>query len=186
MKKVLTLLTACIVVVAMLVLAVVPACAQTPKQKIISAVKENIPEHYVKIDLPIVENILSQVSVSEEQATEVIKAVMACKDAFPKDEGYSVHFYETEQIVVIEEQFDIVCRILGLTYEIVPSTTPDHEGDVVYLIYNGSKLIADVDFDVRRTDKAGSDVDYALIVMAVAALAGTVGAIVCAKKVAVR
>lgn len=179
MKKVLSIISACLILVCVMVMAIAPVSAATPKEDIVAAAKDLIPAEYQAEYLPMLENVLQQVEVDAAQATAVIDNMKAAKAAVAEDKGASLSEYTTaEQAAVIAEVKD-ACTTLGLTCEITPAEDPTHEGDVDFYIYKEGEKIADLDLDVKKTN---TSVDYTMIVAAVALIVVAAGAAVCGKK----
>ena len=178
MKKVLSIVSACLILACVLV-PMFSVSAATPKEEIVAAAKELIPAKYHAEYLPILENVLQQVDVDATQAAAVIDNMEAAKAAIAEDKGGSLSEYTaTEQSAVLTEIKD-ACTTLGLTCEVTPAEHPTHEGDVDFYIYADGGKIADIDFDVKKTN---TTVDYTMIVAAVALVAIAGGALVYGKK----
>ena len=75
MKKVISLFAACLLLVGMMAVAGFSASAATPKEDIVAAVKDAMPDKYEEQYLPMLENVLNQIDVTAEQAEEVIGSV---------------------------------------------------------------------------------------------------------------
>ena len=185
MKKVLSLVSVCLVLACVMVMAVAPVSAATPKEDIIAKAKELIPAAYQAEYLPLLENTLQQVEVTAEQATAVIANMEAAKAAVKEDKGDSLSDYtQAEQAAVVAEM-KAACTALGLKCEITPAEKPVHEGDVDFYVYapTGEK-IADIDHDIKKTDSA---VDYTMIAAAAGlAIVAAVSAVYGKKLVASR
>jgi hypothetical protein len=183
MKKMMLLLTVCLLVIGMSVMAAVPASAATPKESIVAAVKENLPAKYADQYVPMVENILQQIDVTEAQAATVIDCIEACKGIITTDKGGSLSDYSSEEVSLVLDQFDIACKALNLKYEFVTSATPAHEGDIYCVIYNaaGNKL-ADIDADAVKKTNVADPVNYGYAVLAAVLVLGAVAAGIYSKK----
>ncbi len=185
MKKVMSIVSVCLVLACVMVMAIAPVSAATPKEDIIAKAKELIPAAYQAEYLPLLENTLQQVEVSAEQATAVIANMEAAKAAIKEDKGDSMSDYTAAEQKAVLAEIKAACTTLGLTCEITPAEKPTHEGDVDFYIYaaDGDK-IADIDFDVKKTDSA---VDYTMIVAAAGlAIVAAVSAVYGKKLVASR
>ncbi|MBQ7038143.1 MAG: hypothetical protein IJN61_03425 [Clostridia bacterium] len=179
MKKVLSIVSACLVLVGVVAMMVAPVSAATPKEDIIAKAKELIPAAYQAEYLPLLENVLQQVEVDSEQAAAVIKNMEAAKAAVKEDKGDSMSDYtNAEQKAVLAEVKD-ACTTLGLTCEITPAENPVHKGDVDFYVYKGEQKIADIDFDVKKTN---TSVDYTMITVAALLVVVAAGAAVYGKK----
>ncbi len=167
MKKVLSIVSACLVLVGIMAMMVAPVSAATPKEEIIAKAKELIPAAYQAEYLPMIENVLQQVEVDADQAAAVIENMETAKAAVKEDKGASLSEYtNTEQKAVITEMRD-ACDTLGLVLKVeaVPEDKATHEGDTTVVITKkeDGKVITNVDLDVKKTDSA---VDYTMIVVA--------------------
>ncbi len=182
MKKIISLAAACLLLVGMMAFAGFSASAATPKEEIVAAVKANMPDKYEAQYIPTLENVLSQIDVTAEQAEEVIGYVEAAKAAIESDKGGSLSDYSQAEIRAVLDNFDKACTALGLTYEIVDAENPAHKADVECIIYleDGTK-IGSVDGDgVKKTDVA--ETNTMLMVLFGAFVAVTAGAAVYGKK----
>ena len=179
MKKALSIISACLVLVCVMVMAIAPVSAATPKEEIMAKAKELIPAAYQAEYLPMLENVLQQIEVNADQAVAVIKNMEDAAAAVEGDKGDSGSDYTgAEQKAVFAEIKD-ACTTLGLTCEMTPAENPTHEGDVDFYIYANGEKIADIDLDVKKTNTA---VDYTLIVVAAALIVVAAGAAVYGKK----
>ena len=186
MKKFVSLLALCLLVVSMVVVAVMPASAATPKQEILDYIEENLPAEYVKSYLPMAENVLKQVTVDATQADAVIACIEECKTVITTNKGGSLDRYSREEVVFVLEQFAEACEALNLTFTYEVSQTPQHENDIVCEIYNaaGQKL-ADIDLDaVKKTNVPEAEVNYTYVVLAAVLMLGAVVAVFVGKKFA--
>ncbi|MBR5540713.1 MAG: hypothetical protein IKU56_04965 [Clostridia bacterium] len=183
MKKVLSFVSACLVLACVMVMAIAPVSAATPKEDILAKAKELVPAQYHEEYLPLLENVLQQVEVTAEQATAVIANMEAAKASVAEDKGASLSEYTSDEQAAVVAEVEAACTTLGLTCEITPAENPTHEGDMDFYVYaaNGDK-IADVDLDVKKTNTA---VDYTMIVAAAALIAVAVGSAVYGKKLSV-
>lgn len=182
MKKVISLFAACLLLVGMMAFAGFSASAATPKEDIVAAVKAAMPDKYEDQYLPMLENVLSQIDVTAEQAEKVIGYVDTVKAAIKADKGASLSEYSKEEAAVVLDNFDKACTTLGLTYEFVDAEDPDHEGDVDCIIYleEGTK-IGSVDGDgVKKT--GAPETNTALMVVFGAFVVVAAGAAVYGKK----
>ena len=179
MKKVLSIISACLILVGIMAMAIAPVSAATPKEDIIAAAKEQIPAKYHEEYLPMLENVLQQVEVNAEQAAAVIENMKAAKAAIPEDKGASLSEYTAEQQKIVVAEVKDACTTLGLTCEVTPAENPTHEGDVDFYIYKDAQKIADIDLDVKKTN---TSVDYTMIVVASLLVVVAAGAAVYGKK----
>ncbi len=172
MKKVISLCVACLLLVGMMAVAGFSASAATPKEEIVAAAKELIPSKYESQYLPTMENVLSQIDVTAEQADAVIAYMTAAKAAIQSDKGGSLSDYTADEINAVLDNFGRACETLHLTYELVDAENPQYKGDVICIIYleNGTK-IATIDGDaVKKTDAPETNVAL-MVALGVLALA---------------
>lgn len=164
MKKTISLLLA---LVFALSLCVVPAFAATPAERVASSVKDAIPSAYKDLFVATIDNVINQISVSEEQANQVIAIVDETKAAV-KDKGHSLHSYTAEEKNYVLGQFDKACKVLNITYKMVAKKNAVHANDVVFdLYYNGAKIGSiDGDVSVKTT---GADVNGNVVALSVVA-----------------
>lgn len=183
MKKVLSLVAVCLLLVGMVGFTV---SAATPKEDIVAAVKEAMPDAYESKYLPTVENVLSQIDVTAEQAEAVIANIAAAKAAVKEDKGESLSEYTRAEIEAVLAEFDAACTTLGLKYEFVDAENPAHEGDVICKVYKADgTLIGTIDGEGVKKTNAPEQNGVAMIVL-VSALALAAGAAVYGKKIAAR
>lgn len=179
MKKVLSLCVACLLLVGMMACAGVSVSAATPKEEIIAAAKAALPDAYEAKYLPTLENVLSQIDVTAEQADEVIAAIAKAKEAIKTDKGDSLSEYTTAEREAVLAQLDVACASLGITYKLVDAENPAHEADMDCKIYNAAgKEIGSVDADIKKTNAPDMTAFAALVAM----LALAAGAAVYGKK----
>ncbi len=184
MKKAISLFAACLLLVGMMAVSGFSVSAATPKEDIVAAVKEAMPDKYEERYLPMVENVLSQIEVTAEQAEEVIGYIDAAKAAIKEDKGASLSEYSSEEVNAVLDNFGAACTTLGLTYELKDAEDPNHKGDIDCIVYlaDGTKVGA-VDGDgVKKTDVAETNV--ALFVALGALALAAAGAAVYGKKLA--
>lgn len=183
MKKRISLLTVCLLIVGITIMAVVPASAATPKDTITDAVKAVMPSAYANHYVPMVENILQQIDVTEAQAAAVVKSIEACKEVITEDKGASLSDYTEQERTLVLEQFDKACDALNLKYEVSISTTPAHEGDIICVVYDASgKKLGDIDGDAVKKTNTANEVNYGFAALAVVLMVGTVAAAIYGKK----
>lgn len=182
MKKVMSIVSVCLVLTCVMAMAIAPVSAATPKEEIMAKAKELIPVAYQAEYLPMVENVLQQIDVSSEQAAAVIADMEAAAAAIEKDKGNSLSNYSEAERAAVLAEIDDACTTLGLSYEIVPAENPTHEGDMNFILkdQNGDK-IANIDPDVKKT---GSAVDCTMVVAAIGLAALAIVAGVYGKKLA--
>lgn len=179
MKKVLSVCIACLLLVGMMACAGVSVSAATPKEEIIAAAKAALPDAYEAKYLPTLENVLSQITVTADQADEVIAAIEEAKESVKTDKGDSASEYTQAEREAVLAQVDVACTALGITYEIVDAENPTHKDDVDCKIYNAAgKEIGSVDADVKKTNAPDMTAFAALVAM----LALAAGAAVYGKK----
>ncbi len=179
MKKVVSLISACLVLVGIMAMMVAPVSAATPKEDIIAKAKELVPEKYHAEYLPMLENVLQQVEVDADQAAAVIKNMESAKAVIPEDKGDSLSYYSNAQQKAVVAEIKDACTTLGLTCEITPAENPTHPNDVDFYVYKEDKKIADIDLDVKKTN---TSVDYTMIAVASLLVVVAAGAAVYGKK----
>lgn len=183
MKKVLSLIAACLLLVGMVGFSV---SAATPKEDIIAAAKEAMPDAYESKYMPTIENVLSQIDVTAEQAEAVIANIGEAKAAIKEDKGDSLSEYSGVEIDAVLTEFDAACTTLGLKYEFVEAENPAQVGDNVVNIYKADgALIGSIDGDGVKKTNASEQNGVAVIVL-VSALALAASAAVFGKKIAAR
>lgn len=167
MKKFLSVVSVCFLLVAMMVAMAAPVSAATPKEEIIAAAKKYLPAEEVEKHLPTVENIFQQIEVTAEQAEAVIANIKNVGKVVSEEKGFSASEYTKEEREVLLQELDTACKTLEVKYEIKPAANPTHKGDVDCVFVVEDKPIASVDGDVvKKTDVAESTVNYGLILVA--------------------
>ena len=181
MKKVLSLLAVCLLLVGMVGFS---ASAATPKEEIIAAAKAALPDEYEAQYMPAIENVLSQIDVTAEQAEAVIANIDAAKAAIKEDKGSSASEYAPAEVEAVMAEFDEACTTLGLTYELVDAENPAHPGDQVVKIEKADgTALGEVDGEgVKKTAES----NVAMIAMLGGALVLAAAAAFCGKKIAAR
>lgn len=184
MKKLLSVLLACLMLAGVMASAVVSVSAATPKESMIDACEEYMPEPLLKEYLPLIENILRQISVTQDQADQVIDCIKESREFFKEYKGVTLHLYTPEERLFAVDMVARVCEILGLTAKYSYSTDADHHNDLVCEIYNADgQLLGILDGDaVKKTNAPESDVNYTYVVLAAVLLVGAAGAVVAGKK----
>lgn len=180
MKKVLSIISACLIFACVMLMAIAPVCAATPKENIVAEAKKLIPAAYQAEYLPILENTLQQIEVTAEQATAVINHMNAAAKAVEEDKGDSLSHYSANEQTAVLTEIKAACTALNLTYELTPAENPTHEGDMDFYVYAPSgEKIADIDFDIKKTNSA---VDYTMVVAVLTLVVVAAGVAVCSKK----
>ena len=184
MKKFVVLLLTLIVLSAM----IVPASAATEEELIEEFKKASISKHL----LTEIENLATTYDVTEEQGDALMELIKKVSAAFPEDkgpgyhnpDGYEDYFgeekrpYTEEQLTVLMDAIADACEIVGFTYEFVPSETPKHKADVVFVARDKDGRIAfQYDGDIIKKlgeidSKKESNVPYLVGGIGVLALAG--------------
>ena len=184
LKKLIAMLMACLMLVGMT--ATVSVSAATPKESMIDACEEYMPEPLLKEYLPLIENILAQIEVSQDQADQVIQCIKESREFFKEYKGVTLHYYTAEERKFAVDMVARICEILFLTAKYSYSTDADHHNDMVCEIYNADgQLLGILDGDVvKKTNAPESDVNYTYVVLCVVAMIGAVGAAVAGKKFA--
>lgn len=186
MKKLIAMLVLCVLMMSLVASVTVSAAPPTPKERIVMALRENLPPAYGTKWIPTAENVLRQIPVSEEQADTVIACILRCRSVITKDKGESLHNYTRSEVTYVVGQFDEACAALGLHYTVSTSKDPKHANDMVYTIYTASgKKLADLDGDlVRKTNTAESNVNYVYVALAAVLVMGAGVAVYAGKKFA--
>ena len=182
MKKVLSLVAVCLLLVGMMSVGFA-ASAATPKEEIVAAVKAAMPDAYEAKYIPMVENTLSQIEVTAEQAAAVVANIDAVKATIKEDKGDSLSEYTADESKVVLAEFGAACETLGLGYKVVEAENPTHEGDVTVEVYKltDNAPVGAVDGDgVKKTNAP------AVNVAAISAFVLALGAAFVSKKVAAR
>ena len=181
MKKVISTISVCLVVVCLMMAAIIPASAATPKEDIMAKAKELIPAAYQAEYLPMLSNVLQQIEVDATQAESVIANMEAAAAAVEKDKGGSLSEYTAKETEAVLAEVNEACATLNLKIESRPAANPTHEGDVEYVITTlEGKKVATVDLDVKKTNVA--DVNYTVMLAAALLIAGVVVSAVYGKK----
>lgn len=183
MKKVISLVAVCLLLIGMIGFS---ASAATPKEEVIAAAKAALPAEYQSKYLPAIENVLSQVEVTAEQAESLIANIETAKAAIKEDKGSSLSEYTAEEAEAVLAEFDEACTTLGLEYEFVDAENPAHEGDQVVKIQKADgSAIGTVDGEgVKKTNAPESNV--ALMIALAGAVVLAAGAAAYGKKLAAR
>lgn len=186
MKKVLSLVAVCVLLVGMMACGVFSASAATPKEEIVAAVKSAVPADVFEANKPMIENVLSQIDVTAEQAKSVIANIEAVKAGVEFDHASLSEYTATEQ-KIITKNLDEACATLGLGYELVPAKKPTHKGDVECILYkldgeDDKTVIAQTDPDVKKTNAPETNVVLVVALIGALAMAGV--AVIFSRKVA--
>lgn len=128
------------------------------KQDVVDAANAAVPANYNFLYLIQLENIFSQINVSEEQCDRIITIIKELGQSV-KDSGHTLHLYTQDNRDVILKYFDEICNICGMTYEykLADKNPQWHTGDVVCLVYNSDgTFLGELDGDreqfVKKTD----------------------------------
>lgn len=186
MKKLIAMLLACVMLVGMT--ATVSVSAAGPKDDMIAACYEYMPEPLIKEYLPLIQNILAQIEVNQDQADQVIECIKESREFFKEYKGVTLHYYTQEERKFAVDMVARICDILFLTTKYTSSTDKDHHQDVVCEIYTqDGTMIGVLDGDVvKKTNvpEEESGVNYGVIVLAAVVMVGAAGAAVASKKFA--
>ncbi|MBO5929638.1 MAG: hypothetical protein J6Q42_06445 [Clostridia bacterium] len=167
MKKFLSIVSVCFLLVAMMVAIATPVFAATPKEEILAAAKKYFPAEEYEKHLPTMENVLQQIEVTAEQAEVVIANIENVSKIVTEEKGFSVSEYSEKEREALLKELDVACETLEIKYEIKPAANPTHKGDVDCVFIVEDKPIANLDGDiVKKTDVAESTVNYGLILVA--------------------
>lgn len=183
-KRVLSMVVAALLLFAAFSAIPMSASAAT-KQDIMSAAAEAIPSSYEELYKVQLENILSQIDVSSEQADQIVALINEVKGVIT-DKGGSLHFYTASERKYLAGKLAEACEILNLTYTITFKTSNlAHVNDVYATIFtaDGRKL-CDLDGDIiKRTDvPATGDNSGMVALLGVAVVALAAGTVVVCKK----
>lgn len=186
LKKLIAMLMACLMLVGMT--ATLSVSAAGPKDDMIAACYEYMPEPLIKEYMPAIQNILAQIEVNQDQADQVIECIKESRTFFDKEgyHGVSLSEYSHDAQRFAIDMVNRICEILFLTAKYSHSTDPFHHNDVVCEIYNANgQLIANLDGDfIKKTNAPESDVNYGAIALAAVVMIGAAGAVVAGKKFA--
>ena len=187
MKKFVAVLALCLIMVGMVAMPV--SAEPMHKEAMIEAAREHMPDALFKEYLPLIENVLSQISVEKEQADQVIDCIEESRDFFKEYKGNSLSEYDHHEREFAIEMVDRICEILGLNAVYTHSDDPEHHNDVVLEIYNDAgQKVAEMDPDaVKKTnvpETAAAPVNYTYVVLAAVLLLGAVAAALVSKKFA--
>lgn len=130
------------------------------KQDVINAARNAIPPDYGYLYLIQLENILSQIEISEENCDRIIEIIDELAQSI-KDSGHTLHLYAEENVEYILELFDEICTLCDLTYEYRPAAKQPHwhPGDVECLVYDsGGRLLGVFDGDLNIVKSTGSKI----------------------------
>ena len=187
MKKLITILVMCLLVTGLVATAVAPVSAATPKERMLDACEEHMPEPLLKEYRPLIENILRQITVSETQADQVIECIKESREFFKEYKGISLHTYTAEEREFAINMVSRICEILGLTAKYGYSTDSDHKDDMICEIYDANgNLLGILDGDaVKKTNAPETEtaaVNYGYVVLAAVLALGAAAAAVTGKK----
>ena len=179
MKKVLSLVAVCVLLVGMMACGVFSASAATPKEEIVAAVKAALPAEDFEANKAMIENTLSQIDVTAEQAKAVIANIEAVKSQVEhiEEKHLSLSEYSAAEQKIVLSNLDKACATLGLGYEIVPVKKPTHEGDVIAKFYKlgAEKVViaeSDPDIVVKTTNVPETNTAVVVALFSAMALAG--------------
>lgn len=184
MKKVLSLVAVCVLLVGMMACGVFSASAATPKEEVIAAVKGAVSADVYADYKPMIENVFSQIDVTAEQAKAVIANIEAVKDDVDFH-SVSLSEYSAAETKVILKNLDEACATLGLGYELVAAKKPTHKGDVECVLYklgDEETVVAQTDPDVKKTNAPETNVLLVVALISALAMAGVT--VVFSKKLA--
>ncbi len=135
-------------------LLMIPVAASSPKQEILNYVKNNFPAQLYEDHLPLAENLLSQVELSEGQAKAVIETIEQVKEIPSVNNGASLSEYSKAEREQVLDALGEACEIMNVRYELSVSQGSSSKENTVAVFYNtdGVKL-GEVDMDaVKKTD----------------------------------
>ena len=180
MKRIVSFLTALVLVVSMFAVSV----SATTKADLIEEASKSPIYKYVRVA---VENAARTIEITDEQAEQLLPIVRRAVAAVPEDLGPTARndhdIYTYEQIEIIMSCVDEACAILGYTHENVTSTDPKHIGDIVFMIYNeDNELVFQYDGDVVADTSAASETDTTELFIGAVALLLAGGAVLAVSK----
>lgn len=186
MKKFVSVLMLCVLMVSMVVAAALPVSAATPKEQLVACARENMPEQLVTKYMPAIENTLRYISVNQEQADQICDIIVETREYFESTGGYkgvTLHYYTREHQLYAVDVVAEICDILGLTSRYTFSTDADHDFDVVITIFDAQgRRLAILDGDAVKQTNTPYTVDYTYVVVAAALLLIAGAAAVVGKK----
>ncbi len=187
MKKVLSLVAVCVLLVGMMACGVFSASAATPKEEVIAALKASLPAEDFNENLPMIENVFSQIEVTAEQAKAVIANIDAVKAQVEhiEEKHLSLSEYSFAEQKVVLKNLDEACATLGLGYELKVAKKPTHKDDVECIVYkldDTKTVIGQTDPDVKKTNAPETNVALVVALVSTLAMAGVV--VVFSKKLA--
>ncbi len=133
-----------------------PVAAGSPNDRILNYVKDNFPTQLYEEHLPLAENLLSQVALSDEQATAIIEKMAQVKTIPSIEKGASLSEYSQEERQQVLGIFKEVCDIAEVRYEMIVSQGSSSKDNMIAVFYHqdGTK-IGELDMDaVNKTNTA--------------------------------
>ena len=142
----------CVVLAALLLLFASVSLAATDdenKDKIMESLEKTVLSNHPAI-LKQVERILymDALTVSDEQATELLALKLAQSDLTFVDKGTSLYDYTEQEQEIAIDYINRVCTILDISYTISPTNDKQSDNAVVISVYKDGKLLGDVHPDV--------------------------------------
>ena len=145
-----------------------PAAAASPKQEILDYVKNNFSPQLYEDYLPLAENLLSQVELSEGQAEAVIEKIEQVKEIPSVNNGASLSEYSKAEREQVLEKLGEACEIMDVRYELSVSQGGTSEENTVAVFYNNNGVkLGEVDMDAVKKTNTPDELPYIFAVAAV-------------------
>lgn len=175
----------CVVLAALLLLFASVSLAATDdenKDKIMESLEKTVLSNHPAI-LKQVERILymDALTVSDEQATELLALKLAQSDLTFVDKGTSLYDYTEQEQEIAIDYINRVCTILDISYTISPTNDKQSDNAVVISVYKDGKLLGKIDSDAK-TDLADGPTIWYLVAGGACVLAAIALAIVLAAR----
>ena len=183
MKKIIVILLSAVLLVGALVL---PSFAVNKADLLAEAAKSPVYK-YVKVAA---ENAAKSVEITDEQAAQILPIITKAVEVIGKDNGKSVVMPKTAEVRYSEDKVNAVfgyigevCGIMGWSYKISAVANPQHQGDIIFSVYDSNgKLIFSYDGDLVADTSAASGNSAVIIAAAGALLLAGAAAIVYSRK----
>lgn len=123
------------------------------KADLYNELKGSIFDKYAPIYGVSIENSLRNISISDAQAEQILVLIKEVKAYVNVDKGHSLHFYTDAEKNFVLDRVDKACKILDLTYKVIPKPLADdeHVGDIIFVFYDASgKKIFEFDGDIIK------------------------------------
>lgn len=144
-----------------------PVAAASPKQEILDYVKNNFSPQLYEDYLPLAENLLSQVELSDGQAEAVIEKIEQVKDIPSVDNGASLSEYSKDEREQVLEKLGEACEILDVRYELTVSQGAASKENTVAVFYNNDGVkLGEVDMDAVKKTNTPDEPPYGFAIAA--------------------